>query len=78
MLVTTRQIKAARSLIGWDQCQLASNAGVAVSTIRRIERLEGQIAAHFETVEKIRRAFESAGVDFVCEPGIGVHLKSHS
>jgi len=69
MLVITRQIKAARSLIGWEQHQLAANAGVAISTIRRLEGLEGPIGAHFETVEKIRRAFENAGVEFMGEPG---------
>ena len=65
-------------MIGWEQHQLALNAGVAVSTIRRLEGLEGPIGAHFETVEKIRRAFESAGVEFMGEPGPGVRLKPHS
>lgn len=78
MLIITQQIKAARSLIGWEQHQLASNAGVGISTIRRLEGLEGPIGAHFETVEKIRRAFESAGVEFMGEPGPGVRLKPHS
>jgi transcriptional regulator with XRE-family HTH domain len=76
MLVITRQIKAARSLIGWEQHKLASSAGIAVSTVRRIERLDGPIGAHFETVEKIRRAFDSAGVEFLGEPNPGVRLRS--
>ena len=75
MLVTTRQIRAARSLIGWEQHRLASSAGVAVSTIRRIESLDGPIGAHFETIEKILRAFDHAGVEFLSEPTPGVRLK---
>jgi hypothetical protein len=35
-----------------------------VSTIRRIEGLDGPIGAHFETIEKILRAFDNAGLSF--------------
>ena len=76
MLVVTHQIKAARSLIGWEQHQLASSAGVAISTIRRLEGVRGPIGAHFETVEKIRRAFELAGIEFIGDPTPGVRLKA--
>lgn len=76
MLVLTRQIRAARSLIGWEQHKLALKAGVAISTVRRLEGLHGPISAHFETVEKIRRAFEDAGVEFLGQPYPGVRLRS--
>jgi predicted transcriptional regulator len=75
VLVISHQIKAARSLIGWEQHQLAVYAGVAISTIRRLEGLRGPIAANFETVEKIRRAFEEAGIEFMGHPGPGVRLR---
>lgn len=78
MLIITQQIKAARSLIGWEQYQLACNAGVAISTIRRLEGLGGPICAHFDTVEKIRKAFEGAGIEFMSEPGPGVWLRGQS
>lgn len=53
MLVITRQIKAARSLLGWQQYELALQSGVAISTVRGLEGLEdGPIGAHFETIEK--------------------------
>ncbi len=74
LLVITRQIKAARSLIGWEQRQLASQAGIAISTVRRLEGLNGPIGAHFETVEKIRAAFEKAGIEFIGNPNPGVRL----
>jgi predicted transcriptional regulator len=76
MLVITHQIKAARSLIGWEQHQLALHAGIAISTVRRLEGLKGPIGAHFETVEKIRRAFEKAGIEFIGNPSPGVRLRS--
>jgi transcriptional regulator with XRE-family HTH domain len=77
MLVITRQIKAARSLIGWEQYQLAACAGIAISTVRRLEGLDGAISAHFETVEKIRRAFERAGIEFIGNPNPGVRIMLH-
>lgn len=76
LLVITRQIKAARSLIGWEQRQLASQAGIAISTVRRLEGLNGPIGAHFETVEKIRAAFEKAGIEFIGNPNPGVRLSA--
>ncbi|MEK9280888.1 MULTISPECIES: transcriptional regulator [unclassified Bradyrhizobium] len=79
MLVITRQIKAARSLLGWQQYELALQSGVAISTVRRLEGLEdGPIGAHFETIEKIRNAFEKAGIEFIGNPNPGVRLKGES
>ena len=74
MLVITRQIKAARSLIGWEQYTLADRAGIAISTVRRLEALQGPIVAHFETVEKIRAAFERTGIQFIGKPFPGVQI----
>lgn len=76
MLVITQQIKAARSLLGWEQFELACKAGIAISTVRRLECQRGPIGAHFETVEKIRRAFENAGIEFMGNPNPGVRLKT--
>ncbi len=41
VLVWARQIKAARSLIGWEQYQLAVEAGVGIATVRRLEKMSG-------------------------------------
>jgi transcriptional regulator with XRE-family HTH domain len=74
MLVDARQIKAARSFLRWRQDQLAREAGLALSTIRRLERSEGRIEANFDTVEKIRQALEGAGIEFIGSPNLGVRL----
>jgi transcriptional regulator with XRE-family HTH domain len=76
MLVITRQIKAARSLIGWEQHELARSSGVAISTVRRLESLNGAIGARRRTIEKIRAAFEEAGIEFIGDPNPGVCLCS--
>jgi|SRR6516164_4036466 transcriptional regulator with XRE-family HTH domain len=74
MLVDARQIKAARSLLRWRQDQLARETGLALSTIRRLERSEGRIEANFDTVEKIRQALEGAGIEFIGGPNLGVRF----
>ncbi|QDW40557.1 transcriptional regulator [Bradyrhizobium sp. KBS0727] len=74
MLINTRQIKAARSLIGWRQFELAEQSGVGISTIRRLEGAEGRIEAHFDTIEKLRLAFERAGIEFLGRLNPGVRL----
>ena len=74
MLVIMQQIKAARALLGWGQYDLAVKSGIAISTIRRIERSNGSLRAHFETIAKIQRALEEAGVTFSGDPHPGVSL----
>ena len=63
-LTVNRQLKAARALLGWEQRDLATAAEVAVGTIRRMESLEGPIRGQHETVLKVQRAFEAAGIEF--------------
>ncbi|MGC2776659.1 MAG: transcriptional regulator [Bradyrhizobium sp.] len=75
MLLIARQIKAARSLLGWEQYDLARRSGVAISTIRRLEGFkDAPLCAHVETITKISRAFEAAGIEFLGSPGPGVRL----
>jgi transcriptional regulator with XRE-family HTH domain len=74
MLIDARQIKAARSFLRWRQEQLARETGLALSTIRRLERSEGRIEANFDTVQKIRQALENAGIEFIGSPNLGVRL----
>jgi predicted transcriptional regulator len=74
MLVDARQIKAARAFLRWGQNQLARETGLALSTICRLERSEGRIEANFDTVEKIRRTLENAGIEFIGAPNLGVRF----
>jgi transcriptional regulator with XRE-family HTH domain len=69
--VSIRQLKAARSLIGWSQEELASAANVSVPTIKRLEAVEGFLGGRQATAEKIRAALEKAGIKFIDENGGG-------
>ncbi len=74
-MVTPEQCRAARGLLGWSQLELAKRARVGVVTIHQLEAASNQ--PRLATLDVIRRAFESAGVEFIDENGggPGVRLK---
>jgi transcriptional regulator with XRE-family HTH domain len=76
-LITSGQIRAARSLIKWTGAELAKASGVAFSTLMRLETGEGVPGAQAKTLDSIKKAFESAGIEFIGSPdqGAGVRWK---
>lgn len=81
-LTLSRQLKAARALVGWDQQQLADAADVAVNTVRRMEAGDGTINANAETVRRVVQALADGGVEIIgsgalttSAVGPGVRLK---
>ena len=77
-MITSGQIRAARSLLKWTGKQLAEASGVAFSTLMRLETGEGVPAAQAKTLDSIQKAFEKAGVELIGSPedGAGVRWKS--
>jgi transcriptional regulator with XRE-family HTH domain len=73
--VTTRQIKAARALLGWSQTELAAAARLSVPTIKRIEAKGGDLGGRLDTSARIVAALESAGAEFIPEDGGGVGVR---
>lgn len=69
-MTTSAQIRAARSLMGASQPDIAKAAGVSVSTLKRAEGTI-QPPASDDAVAKIVSALEAAGVIFVAENGEG-------
>jgi predicted transcriptional regulator len=74
-VVTTRQVKAARALLDWSQADLAKASGVSEPTIWRLEADDGELGGRADTVEKISRALEKAGVEFTNGKRPGVRLR---
>jgi transcriptional regulator with XRE-family HTH domain len=68
-MVGSGQCRAARGLLDWSQQDLADRAGVGIVTVRQLEA--GSNEPRRATLEVIRRAFESAGVEFIDENGGG-------
>ena len=66
------QCKMARAAIGLGVRELAVKADVSPNTIARLERGE---AMRESTVEAIRAALESAGVEFIPENGGGAGVR---
>ena len=75
-MITPRQIRAARALLGWSQQQLADKAIVSLNAITRLEK--GKVDSRLSTVSAVERALAKAGVDFLPagERGEGVRLRS--
>ncbi|HME99250.1 MAG TPA: helix-turn-helix domain-containing protein [Terriglobia bacterium] len=74
-MVTVRQIKAARALLGWSQAELARRSGVSEPTIARLESADGTLGGRGATGDKIRTAIEAGGVQFIQEDGGGAGVR---
>ena len=74
--ITSELIRAARALLRWEQRDLAQASGVSLPTVKRLEVTPGILAAHSSTVTALRRALESAGIEFTNGGGPGVRLKA--
>jgi len=72
-MITPEQCRAARGLLDWSQQDLADRAGVGIVTVRQLEA--GAASPRRATLDVIRRAFESAGVEFIDENGGGPGLR---
>jgi len=70
-LITIRQVKAARALLGWSQADLAKRSGVSEPTIARLESMDGNLGGRQETGLKIQHAIEAAGIEFIEDNGGG-------
>jgi transcriptional regulator with XRE-family HTH domain len=73
--VTGAQIRAARAFLKWSISSLAEQAAVGISTIQKIENLDGDAGiesdlawrseARREALEKLVAALERAGITFL-------------
>ena len=74
-MLTIRQVKAARALLGWSQADLARHSSVSEPTIARIESADGELGGREDTERKIRLAIEKAGIEFIMENGGGAGVR---
>ena len=76
-MIGPAQIRAARALLDINQTKLSQWASISVATLKRIESAP-EIRGAADTIWKIQRALESAGVEFIPEEagrGPGVRLR---
>lgn len=59
------QIKAARMMLGITAQELAQLADVSVPTIQRMDSAKGPVPGRYDTVERVKRALEKKGIQFL-------------
>jgi predicted transcriptional regulator len=68
-VITGRQIRAARALLGWSREKLCQETGMSWSTLARLE--QGGADPRVSTVEAVQAALEHAGIEFISGEGKG-------
>ena len=76
-VLSSAQIRAARALLRWSAADLAKASSLGANTIRRAEVAEDGTSLTAANELAVRRALETAGVEFIDENGggPGVRLK---
>jgi hypothetical protein len=69
--LTSPQIRAARGLLRWSAEDLAREAALGLATIRRAEGAKNETSMTIANDLAVRRALETAGVEFIDENGGG-------
>jgi transcriptional regulator with XRE-family HTH domain len=60
-MITARQSRAARALLGWTQETLADKARISLTALKRLESESG-LGVYETTRDQVRRALEAAGI----------------
>ena len=77
LMISGKQVRAARGLLGWSQQQLADRSLVSVSAVIRLER--GESGSLSTTIDSVERTLRTSGIEFLFETSIageGVRLAS--
>lgn len=74
-MITARQSRAARALLGWTQETLADKARISLTALKRLES-ENRLEVYESTRDQVRRALEAAGIVILSDKrGHGVMLE---
>lgn len=71
--MTPAQCRAARGLLNWSINDLAEEAGLSATNLRNFEKEMTRPTS--ETMQKLRHAFEAAGVEFIDGDAPGVRAR---
>jgi predicted transcriptional regulator len=73
-MISPRQIRAARALLGWSQQELADKAIISLNALTRLER--GSVDSRLSTLTAVHKALLKAGIEFLPadDRGEGVRL----
>jgi transcriptional regulator with XRE-family HTH domain len=74
-MISGAQIRMARGYLRWSIKELADTAGVAESTIKRMEAEDGFPVARGANIEAVYKALVAAGIVFIPENGGGAGVR---
>jgi transcriptional regulator with XRE-family HTH domain len=80
-MISAAQMRAARALLSIDQRGLAELSGLSLPTVQRMEASDGVVRGTVESLMKLVRALDQAGIELIGENapsqgrGRGVRLK---
>ena len=81
-MISGRQIRAARALLGWSGQELADECGISLKTLRRYEPQNGIPAGNTQVLESIESVLEGHGIAFtgdpLVNPGVVLNLKRNT
>jgi hypothetical protein len=81
-MISSCQIRAGRSLLGWSAAELAKHSSVGVATVRRYELQEGIPSGSSQTMHALQKTMESNGIEFtgnpLVNPGVTLHVGQRS
>jgi transcriptional regulator with XRE-family HTH domain len=76
--LTSSQLVAARSVLGWSINELADRTGIGSATIKRYEAADGIPKSRKGLLFLLRTHFESAGIEFIGTPDDGPGIRIYS
>ena len=78
-MISSKQIKAARALLGWKGQDLADKSGVGGAKLRRYEAQDGIPSANKYVINAIKACLEEEGIVFsgdpIKSPGVSLNQK---
>lgn len=67
-MVTAQQLRAARNALRWSIEELSKRSSVSVRTIITIEAADSAPPVKPSTIQKLKTALETAGIEFIGTP----------
>lgn len=75
--LTSQQLRSARFALRWTVQDLADRSKVSISTIKRIEAVDGLPQATAANVAALANTLEAAGIEFIGTPEDGPGIRIH-
>jgi transcriptional regulator with XRE-family HTH domain len=74
-MISARQIRAGRALLGWTAQELADRAGMSIDAVLRLESERVSTdKARAGTIAKLTKALEDGGVELLPRDGVCLRL----